>query len=198
MITTTIIIVITIICYIIIKITNIHPQKRKFRKKVSFSDVCEIYVDGPNFENKNYDDNIFYTYTNKGITFYNKKINDLFCKLRKKCIQEKQNGEHQMTNVTIVLGGGIIEFDKSKEVLKKLKNTILIKRDIDEIYDICINDNIKPKLNGNIKDIIHRRTILYDKLSNAFHFIIPSENMINKYIRHSEYNKYINKNELYT
>ncbi|KOB86216.1 hypothetical protein PFDG_01927 [Plasmodium falciparum Dd2] len=170
--------------------------KKKIQKKVSFSDVCEIYVDGPNFENKNYDDNIFYTYTNKGITFYNKKINDLFCKLRKKCIQEKQNGEHQMTNVTIVLGGGIIEFDKSKEVLKKLKNTILIKRDIDEIYDICINDNIKPKLNGNIKDIIHRRTILYDKLSNAFHFIIPSENMINKYIRHSEYNKYINRNEL--
>ncbi|GAW79549.1 pentafunctional AROM polypeptide [Plasmodium gonderi] len=129
----------------------------------------------------NFDSNsIFFSLCDKDIIFYNKKINNLYHLLIKNFNQRKEVINTQ--SVTIVLGGGIIEFQKSREVLKKLKNVILLKRSKSEIYHICMNDKIKPPLSGNLEEIINRRTVLFEKL-NAFHFYIPPENVINTHIK---------------
>ncbi|KAI4840468.1 pentafunctional AROM polypeptide [Plasmodium brasilianum] len=125
-----------------------------------------------------YFDNIFFCMEND-IIFYNKKINDLYYNLKNKLLTCKN---YDINSITIVLGGGIIEFYKSRQVLKKLKNVVLIKRNKRELCDICINDNVKPKLSGNIKEIINRRTVLFDEL-NSFHFSIPSEIKISSHIK---------------
>ncbi|SCL97425.1 pentafunctional AROM polypeptide, putative [Plasmodium chabaudi chabaudi] len=124
-------------------------------------------------------DNLFF-FINNDVTFYNKKINDLYKDI--KCRINKSNNNY-INNITIILGGGIIEFEKSRHVISKLKNVILIKRDEKELYEICINDKIKPKLSGNLHEIIKNRTKIFNELNIPFHFSIPTENFINKNIK---------------
>ncbi|KEG00439.1 pentafunctional AROM polypeptide, putative [Plasmodium vinckei vinckei] len=125
------------------------------------------------------DDNLFF-FINNDVNFYNKKINDLYKNIK---YEINKSNNNYINNITIILGGGIIEFEKSRHVISKLKNVILIKRDEKELYEICINDKIKPKLSGNLQKIIENRTKIFNELNIPFQFSIPTENIINKNIK---------------
>ncbi|SBS81925.1 pentafunctional AROM polypeptide, putative (AROM) [Plasmodium ovale curtisi] len=122
-------------------------------------------------------ENIFFC-MREDVVFHNKKINRLYYWMKKNMMMES---EFNVRSITIVLGGGIIEFCKSRHVLKKLKNVILIRRSKEEVYDICMNDKMKPHLSGNLREIINRRYFLFDSL-NCFHFSIPEETTLKKHI----------------
>ncbi|ETB57071.1 hypothetical protein YYC_04917 [Plasmodium yoelii 17X] len=133
-----------------------------------------------NADNADNADNPCFFVNNDDVIFYNKKINDLYKNTKYKI--DKLNNNY-VNNISIILGGGIIEFENSRHVIKKLKNVIIIKRDKNELYEICIHDKIKPKLSGNLNKIIKRRTILFNELNIPFHFSIPTEYIINKNIK---------------
>ncbi|SCM15340.1 pentafunctional AROM polypeptide, putative [Plasmodium berghei] len=124
-------------------------------------------------------DNLYFFISND-VIFYNKKINDLYKNIKHKINQSNNN---YINNISIILGGGIIEFENSRNVINKLKNVTIIKRDKYELYEICINDKIKPKLSGNLIEIIEKRTIIFNELNIPFHFSIPTEYIINKNIK---------------
>ncbi|CAG9482705.1 unnamed protein product [Plasmodium vivax] len=116
------------------------------------------------------------------VHFNNKKVNRLYHTMK---------GRHFLTDfqvpvrsVTIVLGGGIVEFEKSRQVMQKMKNLLLIRRPPREIYHLCINDRVKPPLRGNLQEIISRRTALFASL-NAFHFAIPPEESIKRCLKNA-------------
>ncbi|EUD66849.1 hypothetical protein C922_02834 [Plasmodium inui San Antonio 1] len=123
------------------------------------------------------------------VHFYNKKVNRLYHTMKERHFLDEDQVAIQ--SVTIVLGGGIVEFEKSRQLMDKVKNLLLIRRPPNEIYHLCMNDKVKPPLTGNLQEIIDRRTILFSNL-NAFHFAIPSEEDINRCLK----NVSMSRNEL--
>ncbi|KJP89069.1 hypothetical protein AK88_01362 [Plasmodium fragile] len=111
------------------------------------------------------------------VRFYNNKVNHLYHTMKEKHFLKENQVPVQ--SITIVLGGGIVEFERSRHVMSRVKNLLLIKRPPREIYHMCINDKVKPPLSGNLEEIINRRTILFANL-NAFHFSIPPEEDIDR------------------
>eukprot|EP00366_Plasmodium_knowlesi_P000473 XP_002257970.1 hypothetical protein, conserved in Plasmodium species [Plasmodium knowlesi strain H] len=126
--------------------------------------------------------NPFLTLREDMVLFYNKKVNRLYHKMKEKHFLNKD--EVGVESVTIVLGGGIVEFEKSRQLMDKVKNLLLIKRPPEEIYHMCMNDKVKPPLSGNLEEIIKRRTVLFENL-NAFHFAIPSEEDIKRCLKNA-------------
>ncbi|ANQ06571.1 Uncharacterized protein PCOAH_00008540 [Plasmodium coatneyi] len=127
-------------------------------------------------------ENPFLTLREDVVLFYNKKVNRLYHTMKEKHFRNDR--EVVVQSVTIVLGGGIVEFEKSRQVMDKVKNLFLIKRPPSEIYHMCINDRVKPPLSGNLQEIINRRTILFEKV-NAFHFSIPPEEDIKRCLKNA-------------